>query len=201
MEKSAAVIGDPSSYTPQPSTLPSLTFGNVDSIPSGRLIANACACESPTIASVADVAGAIVGPGASVVDRCRVAAASAAAPVDGRRAGSMVDGADAVVRRSASRTAVVAAALERVERFDARVEHGEQPSTSAPPATGASQLAFGVRLLHQLPIAPSRTGVSRKRYDASVTKTVTVIASTNRDTDPSVAPKITKIGQRHRYSP
>src|SRR6188472_1416389 len=103
MEKSAAVIGDPSSYTPQPSTLPSVTFGNVDSIPSGRLIANACACESPTMASVADVAGATVGPGASVVTGA-APAASAAAPV-AAAAGSMVDGADAA-SSSASWTAV-----------------------------------------------------------------------------------------------
>ena len=46
--------------------------------------------------------------------------------------------------------------------------------------------------------SPVRTGVSRKRYDTSVTTTVTIIASTNGCTSPSVAPKITKIGQLHR---
>ncbi len=61
--------------------------------------------------------------------------------------------------------------------------------------------ASGARSLHQSPIAPLRTGVSSQRYDASVTATVTIIAVTNRDTDPSVAPRMTKIGQLHRYSP
>ena len=67
-EKLTELSTEPESYTLHPSTLPLTTSGNTVSIPSGRLIASALACESPTMATVADVAGSTVVLGATTVD-------------------------------------------------------------------------------------------------------------------------------------
>ena len=78
----------PSSYTLQPSTEPSLIV-NALSMPVGRLIANAWACESPTITTRAGPAGCTTGVALTTVVAVDVGVTTAPAagvePADGCR--------------------------------------------------------------------------------------------------------------------
>ena len=190
-------------------------------IPSGRLIANEWAIESPTTTMRRGSTGAVTGGAGTVV----VAAAVASAPA----VVAIVVSLDATLD-SATAEASAAGATVSVDAAAASTEEGATGRTntaSAPPAAGSTwstrekktvsgasnaitviapevvmtcQCPDGPRLraANQRPSAPRRMGVSTSRYDSSDATTVMPIATPKRDHEPVYASHATDTGQLHR---